>query len=592
MANVQTNEYQEAMTEPEMRRSVRISLLIIVLIIPVSFWMISSARAASTPPTLIGIYPKGNLFSNMWPGQENEGTAEIQAIDQWIQAEPGLEGKGVAIAATFVDLEVLNPQWVLPHELGVYDVGFDMQVGAWVNGYIPFLNMMTTRTNGTDIANGSTDDAIRAWAGAIRDWSNGGQLHTFIAPFPEMNGNWVPAWSDPAVYKKAFLRIQQIFIAEGVPESAVSWVFAPNFASVGRPPVDDYYPGNSAVDVFGFSAYNYGDCLSGYGWKVFEELYKPTLDDHNELAPGKPFFITQMGVVDDPRKDAWLIDTLTKLANYPRVRAVLYYHIEHSEPGLSCNPVDYRIYQPDDTHYTGFLDALQDSNFQYWAPTDSNWDTTAFAPRPAGIFEDVWPVHPFSDQVDPWYLGWVNSLYQSGLTAGCSLATLEIADLGYTHTYRNYCPEADVLRGEMAIFLLRGIEGTTYSPPSPSATPVFNDIDGNWAEAWIEQLKLYGITAGYPDGTFRPDNPITRAEIAVLLLKAKHYGDPVPYAPPSALGGIFTDIDEHWARNWIEALAEDGITSGYPDGTYGPENLALRAEMAVFLIRTFNLPVP
>jgi hypothetical protein len=57
-------------------------------------------------------------------------------------------------------------------------------------------------------------------------------------------------------------------------------------------------------------------------------------------------------------------------------------------------------------------------------------------------------------------------------------------------------------------------------------------------------------------------------------------------------GGSFTDVAGHWAEAWIEQLAEEGITSGYPDGTYRPNNNVTRAEMAVFLVRTFNLPMP
>jgi hypothetical protein len=77
--------------------------------------------------------------------------------------------------------------------------------------------------------------------------------------------------------------------------------------------------------------------------------------------------------------------------------------------------------------------------------------------------------------------------------------------------------------------------------------------------------------------------------MAVFLLKAKHGNT---YTHPPALGGSFSDVSGHWAEAWIEQLATEGITSGYPDGTFKPDRTVTRAEMAVFLTKTFNLPIP
>ncbi|HNA88395.1 MAG TPA: S-layer homology domain-containing protein, partial [Anaerolineales bacterium] len=72
----------------------------------------------------------------------------------------------------------------------------------------------------------------------------------------------------------------------------------------------------------------------------------------------------------------------------------------------------------------------------------------------------------------------------------------------------------------------------------------------------------------------------------VFLLKSEHGA---PYSPLDA-SGTFSDTLGHWAEDWIERLALEGITSGCGNGMYCPENPVTRAQMAVFLVRTFQLP--
>jgi hypothetical protein len=140
----------------------------------------------------------------------------------------------------------------------------------------------------------------------------------------------------------------------------------------------------------------------------------------------------------------------------------------------------------------------------------------------------------------------------------------------------------------MAVFVLRAVHGSTFAPPDATGT-VFTDVPADsFAAAWIEQLAAEGITGGCGGGKFCPNAPVTRAQMAVFLVKAM-YG--TGYTPPTATGEIFADIPaDGFAASFIEQLFADGITGGCGGGDFCPNNYITRAEMAVFLVRAFNLP--
>ena len=72
----------------------------------------------------------------------------------------------------------------------------------------------------------------------------------------------------------------------------------------------------------------------------------------------------------------------------------------------------------------------------------------------------------------------------------------------------------------MAVFLLRGIHGSSYTPPAVGATTGFGDVPTtHWAAAWIKQLVTESITAGCGNGNYCPNNVVTRAEMAVFLVR-------------------------------------------------------------------------
>jgi hypothetical protein len=140
----------------------------------------------------------------------------------------------------------------------------------------------------------------------------------------------------------------------------------------------------------------------------------------------------------------------------------------------------------------------------------------------------------------------------------------------------------------MAVFLLKGIHGSGYVPPVVGGSTGFADVPvGYWADRWIKQLATEGITTGCGGGNYCPEGNVTRAQMAVFLLKAKHGS---AYAPPAATG-LFTDVPAgYWARNWVERLAVEGITSGCGANLFCPNANVTRAQMAVFLVKTFGLP--
>jgi len=128
------------------------------------------------------------------------------------------------------------------------------------------------------------------------------------------------------------------------------------------------------------------------------------------------------------------------------------------------------------------------------------------------------------------------------------------------------------------------IEIEEKEPAKEVVAPVkcsLKDIAGHWAETGINQLVNAGAISGYPDGTFKPDSSITRAEFATVLVKALN-------SEPGR-GKVFNDITGHWAKDAISTAAAHGIVSGYDATTFGPDNLITREQMAVMISKAANL---
>ncbi len=115
----------------------------------------------------------------------------------------------------------------------------------------------------------------------------------------------------------------------------------------------------------------------------------------------------------------------------------------------------------------------------------------------------------------------------------------------------------------------------------PAEVPYLIDISDHWARTAIEQLVNSGAITGFLDGTFRPDNTITRAEFATILVKAMG----LELKP----GMVFNDTDHHWAKDYISTAVAHGIINGYGNQTFGPDDLISREQMAVMIDRAKDL---
>jgi hypothetical protein len=161
----------------------------------------------------------------------------------------------------------------------------------------------------------------------------------------------------------------------------------------------------------------------------------------------------------------------------------------------------------------------------------------------------------------------------NGITAGCGGG--------------DYCPSSPVTRAQMAVFLLKSEHGSSYLPPA--CTGIFSDVPcpSQFAD-WIEQLFNEGVTAGCGGGNYCPGSSVTRAQMAVFLLKTLLGSS---YVPPSCTG-FFDDVAcPSLFADWIEDLYNRGITGGCSANPllYCPNNPSTRGQMAAFLVKTFGL---
>ena len=136
-------------------------------------------------------------------------------------------------------------------------------------------------------------------------------------------------------------------------------------------------------------------------------------------------------------------------------------------------------------------------------------------------------------------------------------------------------PDGSVTRAEAAAMLARLANLDT----SDSSRPNFIDVRSGWYNGAINALVKAGYMKGYPDGTFRPNGKITRAEFAQMITaidKANRGSAP------------FADVKNHWARPAIDQAYANGRIKGYPDGTFRPNNDITRAESVTIFNNIFD----
>ena len=111
-------------------------------------------------------------------------------------------------------------------------------------------------------------------------------------------------------------------------------------------------------------------------------------------------------------------------------------------------------------------------------------------------------------------------------------------------------------------------------------TNAYSDIkSGDWYNNAISTLSNAGIVSGYPDGTFRPNAPITRAEMSKIIAL---------FAKLDKTTDRFSDIAGHWAEAYIKLAAGNGWIEGYPDGSFRPNQSITRAETVTMINRVLE----
>jgi predicted outer membrane repeat protein len=206
-------------------------------------------------------------------------------------------------------------------------------------------------------------------------------------------------------------------------------------------------------------------------------------------------------------------------------------------------------------------------SFTTTAISACTWPT--YTPPAAPTFGDV--------PMDVGHWSWVERLANSTITAGCGAG--------------NYCPFNEVVRAQMAIFLLRGKHcGSSYTPPAVGDSTGFGDVPLSASYApWVKQLAAEGVTAGCGGSNFCPLQVVNRAQMAIFLLRAKHGATYSPPAVGATTGFGDVPLDASYAA-WVKQLAAEGVTAGCGGGNFCPLQNVNRAQMATFLVRAFGLP--
>lgn len=154
-------------------------------------------------------------------------------------------------------------------------------------------------------------------------------------------------------------------------------------------------------------------------------------------------------------------------------------------------------------------------------------------------------------------------------------------------------PDRAISRAELAAALVRGLEedaGVRHGVPSG-----FDDVTAaHWGAPYIARAVELGLMTGYPDGEFKPDRKISRAEMASLAARFEK----LSFTEHEGAVSSIQDVGSHWGASAIDAVVAAGVMKGYQDGTFAPTRELSRAEAVTILNRLlrrgplFNVDAP
>lgn len=173
------------------------------------------------------------------------------------------------------------------------------------------------------------------------------------------------------------------------------------------------------------------------------------------------------------------------------------------------------------------------------------------------------PVPILNDIAGHWAENNINQLITLGAVTGYP-----------DHTFK---PDHSITRAEFAAILIKAFKLT------PQSGKVFADTAGHWAKDSIATAAYYGIVSGYDDAHFGPDDPITREQMAAMIVRSLKL-------TTVSEKTTFTDSADisAWANSAVVAVVKSGIIKGYPDNTYRPRGNATRAETATAIINALK----
>lgn len=141
-------------------------------------------------------------------------------------------------------------------------------------------------------------------------------------------------------------------------------------------------------------------------------------------------------------------------------------------------------------------------------------------------------------------------------------------------------PQNNITRAEVATIFFRLLTDDVRDE-NLTKTNRYSDVAAtSWYNTAVSTLSSMGIITGYPDGTFRPNAAITRAEFAAITARFDNDGDKT--------AAKFSDIANHWAKDEISIAYNNSWITGYPDGTFGPQRDITRAETMTLVNRVLN----